>query len=186
MHPDWYPALLALHIIFMVTFFAGTFYLVRLFILHRQALTREEPVRAIFTKQYGVMEQQLLYLVAWPSLLLMVFFGIWMIWLDLSLVQESWMQAKVGVAALLIGYHMVNQRIYHKLKNGVLVWHTYALRIWVQGSVVLLVAAVFLSTFKKVQWYLGLLGLVVLAALLFAAIKAFSGKEEKQDDVETR
>ncbi|MEO7080177.1 MAG: CopD family protein, partial [Flavobacteriales bacterium] len=106
--------------------------------------------------------------------------------LDLSLVQESWMQAKLGVTALLIGYHLVDQHIYRKLQNGVMVWHTFALRIWVQGSVLLLVAAVFLSTFKKVQWYLGLLGLVVLAVLLFVAIKAFSGKEEKQEDVEAR
>ncbi len=186
MLPDCYPALVALHIIFMVTFFAGTFYLVRLFILHRQALNREEPVRAILTKQYGVMERQLLYIVAWPSLLLMIFFGIWMIWLDLSLVQESWIQAKLGVTALLIGYHLVDQRIYRRLQSGMLNWRTYALRIWVQGSVLLLVAAVFLSTFKKVQWYLGLLGLVVLAMLLFLAIRAFSGKEEKHEDVETR
>ena len=64
------------------------------------------------------------------------------------------------------------------------VWNTPTLRIWVQGSVILLVAAVFLSTFKTVQWYLGILGLVVLAGLLFLAIKGFSKKDEVQEDVE--
>lgn len=49
---------------------------------------------------------------------------------------------------------------------------------------ILLVAAVFLSTFKTVQWYLGILGLVVLAGLLFLAIKGFSKKDEVQEDVE--
>ncbi|MGB3524903.1 MAG: CopD family protein [Flavobacteriales bacterium] len=184
MLPDWYPALIALHVIFMVTFFAGTFYLTRVFIMHRQALSREEPVRAILTKQYGVMERQLLYLVAWPSLLLMIFLGFWMVWLDLSLVQEPWMHAKLGVTALLVGYHLVDQRIYRKFQNGMHVWNTPTLRIWVQGSVILLVAAVFLSTFKTVQWYLGILGLVVLAGLLFLAIKGFSKKDEVQEDVE--
>ncbi len=176
MLPTWFPALVALHLIFMVTFFAGSFYLVRLFIFHRQALARWEPDRGILTKQFGLMERQLLYLVAWPSLLLMIGTGAWMVWLEPGTLKAPWMQAKLGATALLFAYHLVDQRIYGKLARGETVWAVLTLRLWTQCSVLLLVAIVFLSAFKDVQWYIGALGLLVLALLLFTAIKAFGGK----------
>lgn len=184
MIPTWYPGLVALHLIFMVTFFSGTFYLVRLFVMHRQALALFEPDRGILHKQYGKMERTLLYIVAWPSLLLMIGFGVWMAWLDLALLKQPWMQAKLGLTALLFAYHLANQRIYGKLRRGEKVWPAYQLRIWVQASVLLLFALVFLSTFKQVQWYFGVAGLAVLAVLLWLAIKAFGGKEPATHDAE--
>lgn len=184
MAPSWYPALVALHLIFMVTFFSGTFYLVRLFVMHRQALALWEPDRSILLKQYGKMEKTLLYIVAWPSLLLMAGFGVWMAWLEPAVLKAPWMQAKLGLVALLFAYHLADQRIYGKLRRGEKVWRIYVLRVWVQGSVLLLFAIVFLSTFKEVQWYWGLLGLLVLAMLLFTALRAFGGKGTEGKDAE--
>lgn len=184
MTPSWYPALVALHLIFMVTFFAGTFCLSRLFVLHRQALALWEPDRGILTKQYGRMERTLLYIATWPSLLLMLGFGVWMAWLDLAVLKQPWMQAKLGLTALLIAYHLANQRIYGNLRRGEKVWPAYQLRIWVQVSVLLLFALVFLSTFKQVQWYLGVAGLAVLAILLWSAIKAFGSKDPATNNAE--
>ncbi|MCB0774579.1 MAG: hypothetical protein KDB93_14535, partial [Flavobacteriales bacterium] len=71
-----------------------------------------------------------------------------------------------------------------KLRRGEKVWPAYQLRIWVQASVLLLFALVFLSTFKQVQWYFGVAGLAVLAVLLWLAIKAFGGKEPATHDAE--
>ncbi len=178
MLPTWYPALVALHIIFMVTYFSGTFYLVRLFVLHRQALALWEPDRGILAKQYGKMERTLLYIVSWPSLLLLVGFGAWMVWLQPGLLAEPWMQAKLGLTALVAAYQVLDHRIYKKLARGERIWHTYALRAWVQGSVLLLFALVFVSSFRSVQWYWGLIGLGVLAALLLVLVRMFSGGKD--------
>lgn len=184
MLPTWFPALVALHIIFTVTFFAGAFYLLRLFIFHRQALARWEPDRGILSKQYVLMERQLLYLVAWPSLLLVIGTGAWMVWLQPGTLTAPWMQAKLGASSLLFAYHLLNQRIYGKLRRGEKVWPVFALRLWTQCAVLLLVIIVFLSTFKDVQWYIGVLGLLVLGLLLFTAIKAFGSNEPGAKDAQ--
>lgn len=174
---SWYPVVLSLHLIFMVTFFSGTFYLMRLFIFHRDALALWEPDRTILITQYKTMERPLLYVVAWPSILMMVGTGALMLWWEPGLLMQPWMQAKLGLVALLIAYHLTNQRLYSRLGRNEGSWPSYGLRLWVQGSVILLFALVFLSTMKNVQWYVGLLGLAVLVVLLLSAVKFFGGKK---------
>ncbi len=185
MLPTWYPALVALHLIFMVTFFAGTFCLLRLFVVHRQALARWEPDRGILSKHCQSMERTLLYVVTWPSLLLLLGFGAWMVWLQPGLLAEPWMQAKLGISALLFAFQLTDQRIYGKLGRGERTWPVFTLRLWTQCSVLLLVILVFLSAFKDVQWYIGGLGLLLLALLLLAAVKGFGRKAPEVKDVET-
>ncbi|MCO5275782.1 MAG: CopD family protein [Flavobacteriales bacterium] len=176
MLPHWYPALLALHLVFMVTFFTGTFWLLRLFILHRQAQGKAEPARTILMAQYMASGRQLLYMVAWPSLLLMILFGGWMLWLQPSLLAESWMQVKLELTVLVFAYHLMDQQIYRKLRGNGRAWGLFALTLWAQLAVLLLVLVVFLSTFKAVQWYLALIGLLMLVVAGYAAAKARSSK----------
>jgi uncharacterized integral membrane protein (TIGR00701 family) len=97
MDPEWYPIIKALHIIFMVTFFAGTFYIVRLFIYHKEALAKFEPDRGILSKQLALMERKLWYIITWPSLVLMTLFGTWMLVMQPSLLQQPWMHAKLTI-----------------------------------------------------------------------------------------
>lgn len=177
--PSWYPALPALHIIFMVTFFSGTFYLLRVLVLHRQALGRPEPERSILAGQFARMVRVPLYVVAWPSLLLLVLTGAWMAWLRPALLAEAWLQAKLGLTALLFAYHLVNQRLCRKLgaTGG---WGLLALRAWAQGAVLMLLIAVFLSTFREVQGYIGILGLLVLALIIWTAVRGNGTKTKER------
>src|ERR1035437_8085389 len=64
----------ALHIIFVVTWFAGLFYIVRLFIYHSEAETKAEPERSILQNQYKIMEKRLWYGITWPSMILAIGF----------------------------------------------------------------------------------------------------------------
>lgn len=178
MLPSWHPALVALHIICMTTFFSGTFLLLRALARQRQILAKEEPERTILDKEYRSLGRTPLYLVAWPSLVLLILSGAGMVWLRPGLLAEPWMQAKLGLTALLFAYHLVNHRIYRKVQQGGEGWGSFALGIWAQGAVLMLVVAVFLSTFKEVDWYIGVLGLVVLAVMLYAAIRGLGGKEK--------
>ncbi|MDR9488704.1 CopD family protein, partial [Salibacter sp.] len=67
----------ALHIIFVVTWFAGLFYIVRLFIYHTEAEQRSEPEKSILQSQFRLMEKRLWYGITWPSAVLTMIFGIW-------------------------------------------------------------------------------------------------------------
>lgn len=179
---DTYVIIKALHLIFMVTFFAGTFYIVRLFIYHREALGRFEPDRSVLSTQYRLMERRLWYFITWPSLVLMVTFGTWMLVLFPGWLEQPWMHAKLGLVALLLLYHAINQRLFARLQKNEPVWRSYALRLWNEGATLILVGVVFLAVLKRLEWYYGVIGLVVLGAVLVLAINMYRKKRNAPDD----
>lgn len=172
MLPSWYPALVALHILAMVLFFSGTFLLLRAVQGQRRALAWTGPERDLLLKEGRASGRLPLFLLCWPSLVVLILTGAWMIWLQPALVVQAWIQAKLGLTALLFAYHLVNHRMYQRLRQGGTGPGLPGLQIWGMGAPLLLVVAVFLSTFKEVDWYIGVLGLVVLAAMLYAAVRA--------------
>ncbi len=173
MEESAYGIIKSLHIIFMVTFFAGTFYIVRLFIYHTEALVKFEPDRTILTKAYALMSRRLWYFITWPSFVLMSVFGIWMLWMSPGWLKQPWMHAKLGLVALLFAYHFVNQRLFARLQRNERTWHSYALRLWNEGATIILFGVVFLVVLKSVSWYIGVAGLVILGGVLMMAINAY-------------
>jgi protoporphyrinogen IX oxidase len=89
----------ALHIIFMVTWFAGLFYLPRLFVYHAQAGDRPSIER------FKVMERKLFWGIMTPGGVLTIVFGVWL-WLGWFRGASSWFHVKVALVALLVGYHL--------------------------------------------------------------------------------
>lgn len=183
MDPSWYPVIKALHLIFMVTFFAGTFYIVRLFIYHTEAFDRWEPERGVLAEQFALMSRRLWYFITWPSLVLMALFGIWMLVLNPELLKQPWMHAKLGLVSLLIAYHMVNQGIFSRLQRNERAWRGSALRLWNEGATLILFGVVFLAVLKRVQWYYGLIGLGVLGGVLVLAVNMY--RRKRRDDART-
>lgn len=97
-----YLWLKALHIIAMVCWFAGLFYLPRLFVYH--AMSEDEASR----QRFCVMERKLYRGIMLPSMLATLAFGIWLLSLNPSLyLSQGWMHAKLALVLLLIGYHHV-------------------------------------------------------------------------------
>ncbi len=176
MDATWYPIVKALHIIFMVTFFAGTFYIVRLFIYHTEAFSKWEPDRGILTKQYALMSRKLWLYITWPSAVLMLSFGIWMLWMDPGLMKMPWMHAKLGLVALLFVYHFVNQNLYTRLQRNEKAWSSFGLRLWNEGATLILFGVIFLAVLKEVSWYVGVAGLVIMAAVLIMAVLMYLRK----------
>ena len=88
----------AFHIIFMVTWFAGLFYLPRLFVYHAQATD------AISIERFKVMERRLYRGIMTPSAVLTVAFGLWL-WLGFG-ITGGWLMAKLVLVAILIGHHI--------------------------------------------------------------------------------
>lgn len=177
-----YAIVKALHIIFMVTFFAGTFYIVRLFIYHKEALSKFEPDRTILSRQLIVMERKLWYIITWPSLVLMLIFGLWMFAMHPMLIKQPWMHAKLGIIALIFVYHFKNHGILLKARNNDLPWSSFRLRLWNEGATIMLFGAVFLAVLKRLDWKYGVVGLLVLGLVLGLAVAQYRKKRLSSPD----
>ena len=112
-----YSYVKALHIIFIVTWFSGLFYMVRLFIYHTEAAEKPEPAKSILQQQFRVMIRRLWLGITWPSAILTLIFGPWMmILLDAV---PTWLAIKLGFVAGLYGYHFSLHIIYRQQMKGI-------------------------------------------------------------------
>src|SRR5690242_12359591 len=107
----------ALHLIFMVTWFAGLFYLVRLFVYHREAESKPSPIKEALQEQYALMERRLYYIITWPGMVLTVIFGTLLIISNPSYL-DVWLYVKLGMVLLLILYHLYCGELMKDLKEG--------------------------------------------------------------------
>ena len=162
----------ALHIIFVVTWFSGLFYIVRLFVYNAEANTKNEPERSILMKQYGIMQKRLWYGITWPSAILTLVFGTWMGILYGSL--PMWLLIKLFFVLGLFIYHLSLHRIFSQQQRGIFKWSSQRLRIWNELATISLICIVMLAVVKQlldVAWAMGIL--VAFSALLFLAIKVY-------------
>jgi len=162
----------ALHIIFVVTWFSGLFYIVRLFVYNAEANTKTEPERSILMKQYDIMQKRLWYGITWPSAILTLIFGTWMGVLYGSL--PMWLLVKLFFVAGLFIYHITLHIIFRQQQRGIFKWTSQHLRIWNEVATIFLIAIVMLAVVKQllsVAWAIGVL--IVFSLLLFLAIKIY-------------
>lgn len=169
----------ALHIIFVVTWFAGLFYIVRLFIYQTEALERPEPEKAILKPQLDLMANRLWNIITWPSAVLTLIFGTWVLLYRPAYLQLPFMHAKLGFVALLYAYHIRCHFLYKALQKGQAKWSSSKLRLWNEGATLLLFAIVFLIVLKSLlNMFWGMLGLVLLAVILMLATKWYKKVRE--------
>ena len=100
-----YNYIKAFHLIFIITWFAGLFYVPRLFMYQIEAYKKKENIRWEFIKQFKLMSWRLWYIITWPSAILASFFGVLLIVINQSLLNQNWMILKIGFVLLLIIYH---------------------------------------------------------------------------------
>ena len=162
----------ALHIIFVVTWFSGLFYIVRLFVYNAEANGKAEPEKSILMRQYGIMQKRLWYGITWPSAILTLIFGVWMGILYGSI--PMWLLIKIFFVAGLFAYHLVIHFIFLQQQKGVFKWSSQRLRIWNEVATIFLVAIVMLAVVKQllsVVWAVGVL--VAFAVTLLIAIRIY-------------
>ncbi|MFC2176037.1 CopD family protein [Bacteroidota bacterium] len=177
----------ALHIIFVITWFAGLFYIVRLFIYHAEAKNKEEPASSILQKQYKLMQWRLWYIITWPSAILTLVFGTWMIGYAPGYLTLPWMHVKLGMVSVLFLYHLYCHRIFKRFQNDEKTWGSVALRFWNELSTVLLFAIVFIVVLRNsFDWIWGLAGLLVLSAVMMIAIKLYGKTRTKNEALEEK
>ncbi|MCL6259491.1 CopD family protein [Aquiflexum sp. TKW24L] len=170
----------ALHIIFVTTWFAGLFYIVRLFIYQTEALEKPEEERRILVPQLNLMANRLWLIITWPSAILTLIFGILVLYYRWGYMQLGFMHAKLAFVLLLYIYHFICHRIYKDLQDGKTKWTSTQLRMWNEVATVLLFAIVFLIVLKSlisVVWGIG--GLLVLSITMMLGIKWYKKVREK-------
>ena len=171
MHID-YEYIKALHIIFIVTWFSGLFYMVRLFVYHTEANEKPEPERTILQTQFKMMIRRLWRGITWPSAILTLIFGPWTMIRYGSV--PTWLIIKLGFVVGLYGYHFTLQVIYRQQMKGIFRYSSQQLRVWNEIATIFLVAIVMLVVVKQnMSWAWGLLGLFLFVILLMSAIKIY-------------
>lgn len=173
----------ALHLIFVVTWFAGLFYIPRLFIYQIEAAAKPEPERKILTDQLKLMAKRLWYIITWPSAILCLIFALWMLHLNPGLIQLTWMQVKLGFVVLLFAYHFKCHQIFKQLQSDEVKFTSRFMRIWNEVATLILFAVVFLAVLKNAfNWIYGVVGIVLLGILLMIGIKAYKKYRQKHPD----
>ncbi len=164
----------ALHLIFVITWFAGLFYIVRLFIYHVEAEEKTDTERQILQTQYKLMSKRLWYIITWPSAILASFFAFWILYQSPIYLDLPWMQIKLGFVGLLYLYHLACHRIYSQLQQDIVKYSSNKLRIWNEVATIILFSIVFLVVLKNtVNWIYGVVSIVGISILLMLGIKLY-------------
>ena len=171
----------ALHIIFIVTWFAGLFYIVRLFIYMMEAHeSGSEPARSILLSQYKIMAKRLWYGITWPSAVLTLLFGVSLLFsYGYHRAMPQWLWIKLAFVLFLYAYQFKCQHLFSKLQQDEAIWSSQKLRVWNEVATVFLIAIVFLVVLRStLSMAYGLLGLLLFSALLMLAIRVYKQLRE--------
>ena len=175
-----YLYLKSLHLIFVITWFSGIFYMVRLFVYHTEAKDKPEPEQSILIKQYQLMQKRLWYIITFPSAILATVFAIILLIMNPALLHFGWMHIKLLFVVLLWVYHMKCHQIFLQLQKNIAKYSSNFFRIWNEVATLILFSIIFLVVLKSsFDWVFGVLGLFGLSILLMLGIKFYKRIREK-------
>lgn len=145
----WYSISKAMHLIGMVSWMAGLFYLVRIMVYHAEAFAKAEPERSILSRQYQMMERKVYKVILQPAVVLTWTFGTTMLFLQPIWWQESWIYVKLFFLLLLTVYTYYCNRQIRRLESpeGGLSHLHY--RVLNEVPTVIMAAVIFLAVFKS-------------------------------------
>lgn len=169
-----YDIIKSLHIIFVVSWFAGLFYMPRLFIYHTEAQEKDELAKKALSDQFQIMEKKLWWIITTPAMILTFLFGFWMLWLNPYLLQQPWMHIKLAFIVVLLVYHFISQKLMFKMAKGIFTWNSNQLRMWNELATLCLVAIIFLvETQGRLSWWKATLSFFLVAVGLMLLIKLY-------------
>ncbi len=137
------------HIVAFVSWFAGLFYLPRLFVYHTEANEQPEAAREILKKQYSIMEKRLMKIIMTPAMVVTLLMAAGMLYYSPELLKQTWLHVKMGLVLIMIGYHFYCQRIIKKLEAGETPLSAQQFRWFNEFPTFFLVVIVLLAIFKN-------------------------------------
>ena len=181
--PEYYNYFKALHLIFVITWFAGLFYIPRLFVYHIEASEKKEPEKSILTKQLKLMTRRLWYIITWPSAILASLFAIILLVIMPVWLEQDWMLVKLGFVVLLFAYHIKCHLIFKEFQKDLIKWTSNGMRLFNEGSTLILFSVIFLVILRNaIDWIYGLLGIIFLSVILMLGFKMYQRIRAKNPD----
>ena len=180
-----YLVVKALHVIFMVAYFAGLFYIVRLFIYHSETLEEEKVKREILQTQFIKMEKLLWNIITVPSFCIMLFTGLLMLITNWeSFKTEPWMHIKLTLLIFLFLYHFICFKMIRNFSKNKIKYTSMQLRYWNEVATLILFAVVFTVILKSYivsfGWFKPLIAFLVLTTLTMLTVKWYQKHRESK------
>jgi putative membrane protein len=167
-----------------VTWFAGLFYIVRLFVYQIEAAAMPSPEKEILQKQYKIMASRLWYIITWPSAVITSIFAFWMLFgtnLGNQWLKMPWMHVKLTFVFLLYLYHLKCHQIFRQLQKDEVRHTTGFMRLWNEGATLILFSVVFLVVLKnEVNWIYGVIGILLFSIILMLGYKMYKRIRERK------
>ena len=177
---EYYNYIKSLHLIFVITWFAGLFYIVRLFVYQIEAAKKESPEKEILQKQYKIMTYRLWYIITWPSAVLATVFAVTLLYLSPGFLEMPWMHVKLGFVFALYLYHWKCQIIFNELQKDEVKYSNNWMRLFNEGATIILFAVVFLVILKNaVNWIYGVIGIFLFSITIMLGFKFYKKIRER-------
>jgi putative membrane protein len=157
-----------------VTWFAGLFYMFRLFVYYAETSNLTATESSILRKQYLIMMKRLWYIITWPSLVLASVFGFGMIVLNPAWLQQGFMHVKLFFVLILYVYQVWGQVILNRITRGTVPYSSQQFRLLNELPTLILIAVVFIIVKKdSLNWIWGVIGIMGIAVALMIAIRLY-------------
>lgn len=171
------------HIIGFVSWFAGLFYLVRIFVYHREAFDKPSHEREVLVPQFQLMEQRVYRIILTPAMMITWICGIAMLHINGGewFKANSWMHVKLLLLVLLSGYHGYCGKLIKRLKAEKVSLNSYQYRLLNELPTLFLLAIVMLAVFRNTLSAFTYIGVVIgFGVLLFLAVNMYKKSRKKQ------
>ena len=172
----------SLHVVGFVSWFAGLFYLVRIFVYQVESWEKLEPEKSILSHQFDLMAHRVYTIICKPALYITWIFGLGMLWLNglAWLEANSWMIIKLVFLVALSLYHFWCGALIPKLEQRKLGISSFQFRMLNEVPTIFLVAIALLAVYKNsLDFIITFGGILLFGISLFLATKAYKRAREK-------
>ena len=164
----------AVHIIFIVTWFAGLFYMPRLLIYMTEAHEKQEPEKSILLKQFKLMSSRLWFGITWPSAIITLIMGMSILIHQPEWLKMGFMHIKLTLVFFLYLYHLSLHYIFNLLRKDIVKYTSQKLRLWNEVATLFLISIVFIIVLKSaLSMIWGIVGLLIVTFSILAGIKIY-------------
>lgn len=180
----------ALHVVGFVSWFAGLFYLVRIFVYLVEASERKEPARSILTEQFNDMAWRVYRIICNPAMMITWFAGLAMLGLDLSGITSyayfssgspGWIHVKLFLLVLLTFYHLYCKRLVLRMQAGEQPFSAWQFRLFNEIPTLFLISISFIAVYGKagrLNYVYLLIGLGIFVGLIYRGAVAYRKRRE--------
>jgi len=172
-----------IHIIGFVSWFAGLFYLLRMFVYYADTSNKPEPDRTILMREYGLMQNRVYKIICNPAMMITWTFGILMIIANVDYLNQGWFHMKLTLLILLTVFHLYCKKFKNKQQAGINTMPSFKIRLLNEIPTLFLVLIVSLGVYRdNINYFYLLSGLLVfIGAIYFGAVRYKKRREANPD-----